>query len=226
MPELRHEITPPIRRQRPGPLRILIAGLLCLVAIAAGTYSISTNLTEQTYPKDMRGHPVILPPIPLAVREASHAVAALPGMSLRVPSAGLAVPLGELNEVNGVIDPPGFTSAYIVRNFGVSLAHIQQGTLFVVMHSCRGGATCPGNYLINVAAGTASVKTGANVYINNLHYRVTGWTKVYKPNVHTAPAIWANTPGRLVLFTCLQTPTQTESIDNIIISAQLVSPGR
>jgi hypothetical protein len=111
-----------------------------------------------------------------------------------------------------------------VRNFGANLAHARTGTVFVVMHSCRGGAICPGNYLIDVAAGTASVKTGADVSVNGLHYRVTGWKKVYKPDVHSDAAVWANAPGRLVLFTCLQITAQTESIDNMIITAQLVAP--
>ncbi|NYG07273.1 hypothetical protein BJ986_001760 [Phycicoccus badiiscoriae] len=128
-----------------------------------------------------------------------------------------------MNEVNGIIDPPGFSSAYLVRNYGAPLARATTGTVFVVMHSCRGGAVCPGNYLINVAAGTSSLKPGADVYVGGLHYHVTGSQKVYKPDVHTQTDIWTNAPGRLVLFTCLQVPAQTESTDNMIITAQLVT---
>lgn len=211
------------RRRRVGWLRILVAAILCTVAIVAGAWTVSTYLGQQSYPKDMRGNPVILPQPSKVVQEKTNAVSAVNGMTLRVPSTGLDVPLGELNEVNGIIDPPGFSSAYLVRNFGANLANADKGTVFVVMHSCRGGAVCPGNYLINVKAGAASVAIGADVYLDGLHYRVTGWQKVYKPDVHEDTAIWANTPGRLVLFTCLQVPTQTESTDNMVITAQLVT---
>lgn len=210
-------------RRRIGPLRIVIACILCAAAVGAGAYTVSTYLTEQSYPKDMRGNPVVLPAPAKAVQQKTDAVSQVDGMRLRVPSTDLNVPLGQLNEVDGVIDPPGFSSAYLVRNYGADLSHATTGSVFVVMHSCRNGAVCPGNYLIDVAAGAAAVKTGADVYLDGLHYRVTGWQKVYKPDVHDDAAVWANTPGRLVLFTCLQTPAQTESIDNMIITAQLVT---
>lgn len=82
---------------------------------------------------------------------------------------------------------------------------------------------CPGNYLIDVAAGTAAVAPGSDVYVSGLHYRVTGSQKVYKPDVRTATNIWDNQPGRLVLLTCLQVPTGAESIDNMVMTAQLVN---
>ncbi|MGH1522744.1 class F sortase [Leifsonia sp. L25] len=205
-----------------GPVRIAVAGALCVAAVVAGGWTVSTVLTEQSYPKDMRGAPVVLPQPSEAVREKTDAVAQVAGRTLRVPATGLTVPLGELNEVDGVIDPPGFSSAYLVRNYGAGPSHAASGTVFVVMHSCRGGAVCPGNYLIDVDAGTSSLKAGADVYVAGLHYRVTGAEKAYKPDVHTNARIWANAPGRLVLLTCLQVPDQTESIDNMVITAQLV----
>jgi hypothetical protein len=210
-------------RRRAGWLRILMAGILCVVAIVAGSWTVTTYLGQQSYPKDMRGNAVILPQPSKAVQEKTNAVSAVNGMTLRVPSIGLDVPLGELNDVNGIIDPPGFSSAYLVRNYGANLANADNGTVFAVMHSCRGGAVCPGNFLINVKAGVASVATGADVYLGGLHYRVTGSQKVYKPDVHADTTIWANVPGRLVLFTCLQVPAQTESTDNMVITAQLVT---
>ncbi len=211
----------PRRRRRLGPLRLTITVLLCAVAAIAGTWTVSTYLSQQAYPEDMRGNAVILPGLSEAVKEKTDAVSQVQRMTLRVPSTGLSVPLGELNEVDGVIDPPGFSSAYLVRNFGVSLDRAAVGTVFAVMHSCRGGAVCPGNYLIDVNKGTASVATGADVYLGGLHYRVTGSKKVYKPDVHADTDIWANIPGRLVLLTCLQVPSQTASIDNMVITAQL-----
>lgn len=205
-------------------VRVLVAALLLVVAVVTGTYAITTYLSQQKYPKDMAGNPVIVEQLAPPDQERVDAVPAVAGMTLRVPSTGLNVPLGELNEVDGVINPPGFASAYLVRNYGASLANAAKGTVFVAMHSCRGGAICPGNYLIDVKAGAASVKPGADVYLAGRHYRVTAWQKVYKPDVHENDTIWVNAPGRLVLFTCLQVPAQTKSIDNMVITAQLVTP--
>jgi hypothetical protein len=209
------------RRRSIGLVRIVVASILGVGAVAAGVSTVSAYLAEQSSPRDMRGNPVSLPTPPKAVQERTDAVSQVDGMTLRVPSTGLDVPLGQLNEVDGVIDPPGFSSAYLVRNYGATLEHASEGTVFVVMHSCRGGAVCPGNYLINVAEGTASVKVGADIYLDGRHYRVTGSQKVYKPDVHTDAALWEDTPGRLVLFTCLQVPAQTESVDNMVITATL-----
>ncbi len=203
-------------------MRLVIALLLCVVAVVAGGVAMSAYLGGSGRPTDMRGNPVDLPAPSRAVQQRTDAVAQVAGMTLRVPSAGLTVPLGELNEVDGVIDPPAFSSAYLVRNYGTQLAHAGLGTVFVVMHSCRGGAVCPGNYLTDLTAGTASVAVGADVYVGGLHYRVTGSETVYKPDVHTDAALWANVPGRLVLLTCLQTPAQTASVDNLVVTAQLV----
>lgn len=205
-------------------LRVVAAALLLIVAIVSGTDAVTTLLGQQRYPKDMAGNPVLVEQPSAVDQKRVDAVPSMAGMTLRVPSTGLNVPLGELNEVDGVINPPGFASAYLVRNYGARLAGATKGTVFVAMHSCRGGAVCPGNYLINVDAGTASVKPGADVYLAGLHYRVTTWQKVYKPDVQTDGAIWVNAPGRLVLFTCLQVPAQTKSIDNMVITAQLVAP--
>lgn len=203
-----------------GAPRIVILALLSIVAIVAATCTVSTYLHEQSFPKDMKGNPVVVESV---AAPKNHAVPQVDGMTLRVPSQKLSVPLGELDQVDGVIDPPGFASAYLVRNHGANLGNAVDGTVYVVMHSCRGGATCPGNYLINIATGEASVQPGADVYVAGLHYRVTGSHSVYKPDVSSDADIWQNSPGKLVLLTCLQVPAQTKSIDNMVITAQLVS---
>lgn len=213
---------PATRRRRPGPVRLVIALLLCAGAVVAGSLAVSAYLDGNS-PTDMRGNPVDLPAPSRAVEQRTNAISQVAGMTLRVPSAGLTVPLGALNEVDGVIDPPGFSSAYLVRNYGTQLDRAGLGTVFVVMHSCRGGAVCPGDYLTDLTAGTASVAMGADVYVGGLHYRVAGSETVYKPDVHADAALWADVPGRLVLLTCLQTPAQTASIDNLVVTAQLVT---
>lgn len=208
-----------VRRRRLGVTRIVLLTLVCVAGIVAGGWTVTAYLHEQDLPKDMNGNPVAVESVSSG---RSHAVSQIGGRTLRVPSQRLTVPLGELDQVDGVIDPPGFASAYLVRNHGNTLANAAAGTVYVVMHSCRGGAICPGNYLIDVATGHASVAPGDDVYVAGLHYRVTGSHSISKPDVSTDAEIWQSTPGRLVLLTCLQVPQQTKSVDNMVITAQLV----
>ncbi|WP_156156753.1 class F sortase [Microbacterium azadirachtae] len=191
-------------------IRVVTAIFLAGVAAAAGTWTITTYLAEQQYPKDMRGNPVVRSPLPSSVDNELDAVSALQGMTLTVPSRGLTVPIGAINAVDGVINPPGFASAYFVRNYGANLTHAHDGTVFVVMHSCRGGAICPGNYLIDDEAGTTSLEKGADVFVGGLHYRVVASKTLHKPDVRAASDIWENTPGRLVLMTCMQVTAGTD----------------
>lgn len=221
----RHAADGPSRhRKRLGPARLVLLALLSAVAIAAGTWTVDTYVAQLDQPRDMRGNPVLLPAPSKDVRENTDAISSV-GIRLKVPATTLDVPIGAINEVDGVMDPPGFASAYLVRNYGANLEHASSGTVFVVMHSCRGGAVCPGNYLIDIAAGRAAVPDGADVYLGDLHYRVTGWQKVDKPEVGSEAAIWVNAPGRLVLLTCLQNPEQTASTQNMVVTAQLVEDG-
>jgi hypothetical protein len=92
-------------------MRWILAGVLCLVALVAGVYTVTGYLAQQHLPKDMHGNPVVLPTPPRAVLDRTDAVASVRGMRLRGPSTGLNVQLGELNEVDGVLDPPGFDAA-------------------------------------------------------------------------------------------------------------------
>ncbi|MBF4514141.1 class F sortase [Plantibacter sp. VKM Ac-2885] len=141
-----------------------------------------------------------------------------------VQSVGLDVPLGELNSVDGSIEPPGFTSAYRVRDMGVSPKEPDKGTVFVVMHSLRNGATGPGNYLIDVDKRAAKVQLGAKIDVDGNSYTVTGTQVIDKPEIAGASAIWSNTPGRLVVITCLQRPDGRPSTQNMVIEAQKDRP--
>ena len=133
-----------------------------------------------------------------------------------VPAVGLNVPVTTMDEMGGEITPPGFTSAYIVANMGVTLEHATQGTVFVVMHSVRGGGTGPGNALINVPTGTATVKPGDTITVGSATYTVTGARTELKTAVPNDSQLWANTPGRLVIITCMHLPSNTESTHNLI----------
>lgn len=209
------------RRQKKRQRLIWLATSMTLaVIVCGGLVAIGVYGLEQ--PHDLSGKSVAISnDIPSAKTVARMHVVADIGERFIVPSVGLNVPLGALNEADGTITPPGFTSAYVVRNLGTSLQSADQGTVFVAMHSVRGGGVGPGNYLINVASGTSRVTRGDTILVGSTTYRVTGWSKESKQTVPSDVALWANTPGRLIVLTCLQVPAQTESTDNIIITAEL-----
>lgn len=214
------------RQDRSGRWRVALASLLGLVTLLAGAYAVQLYVSQLALPRDMDGRPVVAAQVPPDEAARADAVAVLDdGARLRVPAAGMDVAMGAVNAVDGVIDPPGFSTAYFVRNYGAhtnSEETASRGTVFVAMHSCSGNARCPGNALIDIAHGTATVPVGADVYLDGLHYRVTGSSAVGKPQIAHDQTFWQNTPGRLVLLTCLQRPGGRTSVDNMVITAELV----
>ena len=135
------------------------------------------------------------------------------------PSVGLDVPLGSLDVVDNELEPPGFTSAYWVRNLGVAPADSANGTVFVVMHSLRNGGEGPGNALIDVDNGKARIASGASIAVDDVEYHVVSTETVDKGQISRDKSVWADTPGRLVVITCLQRPDGAASTDNMVIEA-------
>ncbi|WP_052460654.1 class F sortase [Microbacterium gorillae] len=142
-----------------------------------------------------------------------------------VPSVGLDVALGELTLVHNTITPPGFTSAYAVRNLGVSPAHAAEGTVYIAMHSLRDGAIGPGNALINVDEQRSSVGAGAEIDVAGVVYTVTEARTIRKSDLAHDTRVWANTPDRLVVITCLQRPEGGPSTQNLVITAERPASG-
>jgi len=222
----------PVRRSK---RRTATAALLAAVAvacalaalIAAGVIKVPGPFGGPSAPvaTDLNGKPAQLEEgegLSAAQREQQKATAAGLGR-LQVPSVGLDVPLGQVNAVGGVLVPPGFTSAYQVRNLGVPLSRADSGTVYVVMHSLRNGGVGPGNYLFDVSSGASRVHVGDEVTAGDHRYRVDGTQKVLKSALSRDRDIWTAAPGRLTLITCLQRPTGGPSVDNFIVTAQLVS---
>lgn len=211
---------------------VILALAVCLIAV--GAIGVVTSLTAPRSASpaasvrgptatSMNGKQVVLDPgvVPISAKK-SHAVADT-GKRLIVPSVGLNVPLGAMNEVDGQVTPPGFTSAYRIRNLGVAFTEPASGTVYVAMHSLRNGAIGPGNYLIDVATGTPKVANGAKVVAAGVTYTVSSTAKVLKKDLPHDAALWANTPDRLVLITCLQNPQNIESAYNIVTIATRAS---
>jgi hypothetical protein len=213
-------------RKRAGTRRSTLALVLTAAAILLAGVAATLLVLRLTAPPagtlaDLDGHRVALDPgdVPDADSAAGQDAVGSGSGRFEIPAVGLDVPLGALNEVGGVITPPGFTSVYRVRNRGVDPAHAGAGTVFVVTHSLRDGGRAPGNYLIDVRHGKAAVSNGTTVIVDGVHYRVDSGGAVGKPQLAGDAAVWADTPGRLVIITCLQVPANTESVDNLVITA-------
>jgi hypothetical protein len=213
--------------RQPGTHRRRRAGALWPVVLAVGALAIATGVVgvvhslpaEGGETHDLRGRSVTLDPGETPIPAAESRATADTGERLVVPSVGLDVPVGALNAVAGQITPPGFTSAYWVRNLGVPVSASNKGTVFVVMHSLRGGAVGPGNYLTDVIHQRSKVADGAAVTIAGSRFTVTGSTLVSKSQIASAADVWADTPNRLLLITCLENADGTPSTENLVITA-------
>ncbi|UBQ02734.1 class F sortase [Curtobacterium sp. TXMA1] len=172
---------------------------------------------------DLRGNRVDaalgLAPSPAAVRRME--VQSVGGATFRVPGVGLEVPLRSLVTVDDEVQPPTFTDAFWIRDLGTSVRAPQAGTVFVAMHSLRGGGVGPGNALYDTATGAARVATGDAVEVAGVRYVVTGTRTVPKPSISGDATVWADVPGRLVVITCLERPDGGPSRENFVVEARL-----
>jgi hypothetical protein len=174
--------------------------------------------------KDLTGTTVALDPgvTPAAVSTADAEDST--GDRLVVPAVGLDVPLAAMSMAGGEITPPGFTTAYVVRNLGTSVVAPSAGTVFVVMHALRAGGRGPGNFLQDIPTGKATVEPGDRVTVGDIDYAVTGATSLGKAAIAADAGVWANTPDRLVLITCLEKPDGSPSTHLLVIEARRRAP--
>lgn len=217
--QLRDSATsPPTRKWWLLTIAVAVGVLLVAAGILGSVFSAHTP--ANTIP-DMAGNPVTLDPgnTPDPATTGRMQVDTHTGLWLRVPLVGLDVPLAAMNEVDNTITPPGFQDAYWVRNLGASPTDPGAGTVFVVMHSLRGGGIGPGNYLYNLNHGTSRLPAGTTINFAGNRYTVTGSETINKTALPTTTKLWDNTPNRLVMITCLETPNGRPSTNNFIISA-------
>lgn len=197
------------------------ATLAAALAAACAVLGITILTASGPGVVDMNGRRVELDPgtvPPAAVQRQMDAVDDV-GQRFVVPSVRLDVPLGELSSVENTITPPGFTSAYAVRNLGAKVTEPSSGTVFVVTHAIRGGGTAPGNYLFDVKTGASALHPGDVITVAATRYSVTGSEVEAKTELPGDAAVWADTPNRLVVITCLEKPSGAPSTDNLVITA-------
>lgn len=206
---------------------LLVAGVLVVVGVvgvlrqersAAGPSSPGPSALA-----DLRGNRVDAAPglVPAPAAVVRMDVQPADGDAFRVPGVGLDVPLRSLVTVDDQVQPPTFTDAFWIRDLGTSVRAPERGTVFVAMHSLRGGGVGPGNALYDTASGTSRVGVGDAVEVAGTRYVVTGTRIVPKPSISGDATVWADVPGRLVVITCLEPPGGGPSRDNFVVEARL-----
>ncbi|AZS38905.1 MULTISPECIES: class F sortase [Microbacterium] len=207
-----------LTKRRTRVIVVAAVAVAAVAVVAVGWLVLSPQAAPAAAAVDMRGNSVVLDPDVTPVPEA-EAVADI-GARFEAPSVSLDVPLGELSEVEGQITPPGFTSAYLVRNRGVMPAEAAEGTVYVVMHSLRNGGVGPGNALFDIADGSSRVAVGDTISVSGVDYRVESQEVIGKKELPTREDVWSSTPDRLVVITCLQSPDGKPSTSNFVLIAQ------
>ena len=232
------------KKRRKGGVFLVLLACLLLLGAAGIVFTQWGAISNTLFPPanaqlDMRGNIVI--PDDDAVVEDPTAKEDI-GLGFTVVTKPddktiLNVPLGEARQINGRIAPPGFKSVYWIKNLGVSLDKAEDGTFYTAAHSLRNGGWAPGNALINIEAGEATVHPGDLIYIGDCEtlpapgttsktcrtYSVTETRVIPKPQVGGAGELWdEKEPGRLIVFTCLQNPQNRPSTDNMIVIGTLV----
>ena len=143
----------------------------------------------------------------------------------------LSVPLLAASVVDGVITPPTFTDAFVMRDYG-QVGDPSTGLVVVTMHSVRGGRG-PGNAFIDpptdatddVSAGRHPlVFAGDPLAVDGVAYVVTSTAVETKGEAANDPRIWRDWRShgdRLVVITCLLSPTVAMSKqDNLVVFAE------
>lgn len=135
---------------------------------------------------------------------------------LVIESVGLSMSMEEMSVVDNVINPPGLESAYLVRDYGTP-DDTSEMTV-IALHSIKNGDV-PGNKLIDVNKGEATVKNGDKIEVQGHDYTVETSYSQDKEAVSYDDGLWEDEPGKLLIFTCLQRE-EGKSVENIIIEAQ------
>ncbi|MDR2896587.1 MAG: class F sortase [Propionibacteriaceae bacterium] len=218
------ETQEPPRKRSIIPL--IVAIVLIVAGIGMGVYYFmggSIGAPPAGSFKDMEGK-AVLPEDPIATNSAFLQEAAMVaddgGDGFVIPSINLDVPLGSINEVNGVMNPPNFTNAFVIRNRGVDLAHAADGTVYAVTHAIQGG-TAPGNKLQD--HGNVTLTVGDTIKLNGVEYVYESSMQMLKGDIPNEASLWTDDPGRLIIITCVLNPKGGNADDNLILIAHLKS---
>jgi hypothetical protein len=138
------------------------------------------------------------------------------------PSVGLTLPLGEMQAVAGVIDPPTPDIGYWVSNRGVLPATNSGGSVFAACHTWEHGEK-PCNKLSDPADPSRTIQRGAPIIVRThtgtLTYTVVNVQTVSKQDVaaNRVPDVRCSVPDHLIVMTCVW----PDNGENFIVTAVL-----
>ena len=216
------------KKRRGGIFLILLSVLL----IGGGVYLGVRSMVVPPVPtpsngaptlKDMKGN-LVVPDDPSATSpefmEKAQMVVDTGGDGFQIPILDINVPLGAVNAVNGVMNPPNFQNAFWVRNMGVSLDNAGSGTVYVVAHSTRYGVA-PGNLVQK--AEQVLLKPGDPIKVDNRTYRFVSSMTMPQGELGSYTDLWDETkPNRLVFVTCLLRNDGAAPTDNLVLIGELM----
>jgi len=142
------------------------------------------------------------------------------GKRFKAPSVGLDVPLGAMNEVNGMVRPTNFTNAFTIRNKGIGedLKKSDKGTLYVAMHATDVGAIAPGNFLVDNDTRSNRLQEGDTVDVGGQKYKITEYRREGKDVIAQDKEVWNDKiKGKLIILTCFPNST-----DNALFIGELI----
>lgn len=125
------------------------------------------------------------------------------GKRFKVSSVGLDVPLGKVNEVDNIIEPTNYTSAFYVANRGVPYNQTNKGTTYIVMHALDDGGIAPGNFLIDSKSRVPKIRNGSTIDAGGKKFTVERTFRDGKKSVAENADVWDDSEkGRMVIITC------------------------
>lgn len=151
------------------------------------------------------------------------------GIRFQAPSVGLDVPFGMIDEVDGVIRPTNFTSAFGVRNRGVPYDQTERGTAYIALHALDGaggdgdgGETlsgiAPGNFIVDGVSRQARLGNGEIIKIGDEQFRVESYKRLGKGLITRDAEIWDDSiKNRVVIISCFPSST-----DNAVFIAEKI----
>lgn len=133
------------------------------------------------------------------------------GKVVRIPSLRAEFRLGQLDEVDGLIEPTNYTNIFHVRNIGVDYNETDKGTTYMVAHAMQSvpgtdrlTGVAPGNFFFNPATGAPLMKPGDKMDIDGETFVYQTSENVPKSDISNVDELWdSSIPNRLIFITCL-----------------------
>lgn len=145
------------------------------------------------------------------------------GGRFQAPGQGLDVPLLTMSVSGGVLNPPTFTDAYLVRDPDRATADGVR-PLVVAVHAVRDGRA-PGNAFFEPRSAdpALTVGPGDELLVDGVRYVVGATEVLSKADAARSPRIWGPDPEgdrRLVVVTCLQrSGSAGQASENLVVHA-------